>query len=313
MTEAIRTVEVAVAPADARREVLEILFLDQPDDDRQASIEAWLAEAGREPALTDGLLVASRRGRLVGAIQVRPQPGNTAIVWPAVAAAPPDDAVGIALVEAAAQHVADRGIRLAQTLLDMEAADQAMWLLTAGFERAATLTYLATDTARVPDEPPTGLSFVPFDDDQTDRLAAIVEQTYDGTLDCPQLNGVRTTQEVLAGYRATGQFSPARWLIVRHDQRDIGCLLLTDHPDPTSPELSSWELVYMGLIPAARGHGWSLSIARHGIRLAAAAGRSTIALAVDEANSPALATYARAGFCHLGHKAVFLKVTNPQR
>jgi mycothiol synthase len=183
--------------------------------------------------------------------------------------------------------------------------------VTAGFERAATLCYLATESAGVPDEQSTGMSFVPFDDSQTDRLAAIIEQTYEGTLDCPQLNGVRTTQEVLAGYRATGRFSPARWLIVRQGDRDIGCLLLTDHPDATSPELSSWELVYMGLIPAARGHGWGLSMARHGIRLAAAAGRSTIALAVDEANSPALATYARAGFCHLGQKAVFLKVTKP--
>jgi hypothetical protein len=126
MTEAIRTVEVAVAPADARREALEILFFDQPDDDRQASIAAWLAEAGREPALADGLLVASRRGRMVGAIQVRSQPCNTAIVWPAATANRPDDAVGIALVEAAAQYVADRGIRLAQTLLDVEAFDQAM-------------------------------------------------------------------------------------------------------------------------------------------------------------------------------------------
>jgi len=68
-------------------------------------------------------------------------------------------------------------------------------------------------------------------------------------------------------------------------------LLLADHPSARH-----WELVYMGLVPEARGRGWGRQITQHAQLMARRAGVDRIVLAVDAANSPALEMYRAAGF-----------------
>jgi ribosomal protein S18 acetylase RimI-like enzyme len=114
--------------------------------------------------------------------------------------------------------------------------------------------------------------------------------------------------DVLAGYRATGVFAAERWLLVEHGARDVGCLLLTDHP-----HTEQWELMYMGLIPAARGHGWGPRIVQHAQRLAAAARRHALSLAVDINNLPALRVYRQNGFCMLDQRRAMLYEMTGQR
>ena len=155
-----------------------------------------------------------------------------------------------------------------------------------------------------PDSPPKSawtIEPAPRTDDS--RLAAIIERTYEGTLDCPQLNGVRDVHDVLAGYRACGKFDPARWLIARRGDCDVGCLLLTDHPDE-----DQWELVYAGLVPAERGHGAGLALAEHAQFLTRQAGRARMVLAVDAANAPAVTTYERVGFVTWDRRSAQLRV-----
>jgi hypothetical protein len=134
-------------------------------------------------------------------------------------------------------------------------------------------------------------------------MARLVERTYQGSLDCPALDGVRRIADVLEGYRAIGIFDPTRWIIARHREQDIGCLLLADHPRD-----HQWELVYMGVVPEARGHGWGVAIARHAQWLARQAGRKRLVLAVDAANLPAIAVYAAAGFVTWDHRSVYLRI-----
>ena len=45
------------------------------------------------------------------------------------------------------------------------------------------------------------------------RIGAVVTRTYEGSLDGPQIEGVRAIDDVLAGYRASGPFSAERWLV----------------------------------------------------------------------------------------------------
>ncbi len=90
---------------------------------------------------------------------------------------------------------------------------------------------------------------------------------------------------------------------MRHSQRDIGCLLLADHP-----ESNQWELVYMGLVPEARGRGWGAKIARHAQWEAQRAGRERLVLAVDAANRPAVAMYQQAGLFAWDRRVVLLRV-----
>jgi len=133
-------------------------------------------------------------------------------------------------------------------------------------------------------------------------LAHIVEATYEQSLDCPAMDGLRSIEDILDGYRATGRFDPSRWLIVEHEGRDVGCLLLTDHPMH-----ENWELVYMGVVARDRGHGWGVEIARHAQWLTRQAGRPRLVLAVDAANGPGIEMYSAAGFQAWDRRAVYLR------
>jgi ribosomal protein S18 acetylase RimI-like enzyme len=177
-------------------------------------------------------------------------------------------------------------------------------LLAAGFEHVADLLYLVSEArafpSTCPDDP---FEFERYSSSAADRFAAIVERTYQGTRDCPRLNGVRPGAEVLEGYRAVGRFDPAIWRLVRHHGNDIGCLLLAHHPPH-----KLWELVYMGIVPEARGYGFGVALTRHAQWLARRAGIESLALAVDAANEPAIKGYAAAGFASRDRRSVFLKV-----
>jgi ribosomal protein S18 acetylase RimI-like enzyme len=105
------------------------------------------------------------------------------------------------------------------------------------------------------------------------------------------LNGVRSIADVLDGYRAYGVFNPKLWLIARHADSDVGCLILADHP-----RHGNLELVYMGVVPECRGRGWGGTLARQAQWMARTLGRPRLVLAVDAANQPAIAAYVAAGF-----------------
>jgi ribosomal protein S18 acetylase RimI-like enzyme len=208
------------------------------------------------------------------------------------------------LLAVACDGLASRGARIAHVILErVTRADNAI-LRDAAFQPMATLLYLMWLESGLPGDCPSGpLEFEPFSAAQRDRLAQLVEATYADTLDCPALDGLRSMEDILAGYEATGVFDPERWLIVRHQDADVGCLLLADHP-----QHQNWELVYMGLVPSARGNGWGQAVVRHAQWLTQQAGRQRLVLAVDAANHPAVATYTCAGFRAFGRRRVYLKV-----
>ena len=117
------------------------------------------------------------------------------------------------------------------------------------------------------------------------------------------MNGVRSVDDVLQGYRATGHFNPERWLIVNHQGEEIGCLILTDYP-----EHATWELIYIGLLSAVRGQGRGVKIISHALWLSGQASRNRLVLAVDAANEPALRMYAAAGFRAWDRTSVYIRV-----
>ena len=154
------------------------------------------------------------------------------------------------------------------------------------------LWYLDCLTLSCSSDPVSGpLQFLTYRPEWHQRLAEVVKASYQDTLDLPLLNGVRDVQDVLIGYQAQGTFDPARWLIAQHDGVDVGCLLLADHPTE-----DAWELVYMGLIPSARGHGWGRQLIQHAQHLTQQAGRRRLFLGVDRLNLPALHLYQQTGF-----------------
>jgi hypothetical protein len=239
-------------------------------EDRQASIarlqatSAHGAASGDSPsAAAPGLerpevFAALADGQLVGALWTEPQPGRAVVFSRPQLVEGQGKPTAVALLKAAAEHAIASGAVLLEALLETDAGDALECFLAAGFEHACDLLYLVGQAAMFPSAaraPAPELEFAVVGPADDARLAAIVDRTYEGTLDCPRLNQVRSSDEVLAGYQAIGAFSRERWFIVRREARDIGCLLLADHP-----QTNQWELVYMGLVPEARGRSVLLRV-----------------------------------------------------
>jgi ribosomal protein S18 acetylase RimI-like enzyme len=230
--------------------------------------------------------------------------GDAAVVWPpqwttSTSGTEPDP-----LVVGLLQALAARGVTSAQSLVSDRASPEAATLVGCGFRHLADLRYLsAPATARPAAGLPNAgaLEFVPVDASNRDRLATVVEETYRETLDCPALDGLRPTADVLAEYRTIGSGGESLWRLIRGAGRDVGCLLLADHP--TQDQV---ELVYMGLVPAVRGRQWGEVTVGEALRLAQQRGRATVVLAVDAANSPAAAMYERAGFTVFDERTALL-------
>jgi len=306
----LRPVKIVPVPPHERVLALQLLLGDLAPGDRERRVTQILAETDADDF--DGLLVAVHEAGLAGAIWARPQAGRIAQVWaPRLAVAEPESTLH-ELLAAADVFLAARHVRLAQALLPTDTGPDAERLRGSGFRHVADLLYLVSLRSSFPDAAPaTCFEFESDEPYQSQRWAQIVEQTYQGTQDCPELNGVRNVRDVLAGYRAATGDGPGHWLIARHkppggEPLDVGCLLLAEHP-----EGRQWELLYMGLVPEARGRGWGTDLVRHAQWLAAQAGIDRLVLAVDARNAPALSAYAAAGFVAWDRRSIFLKLFEP--
>lgn len=297
--------ELTIRPVaeDGVAGALRLLFRRLASDQADPYVESTLRGIGSGSVSAEGLLEARRGDDRVGVVWVQIQPGRTALVWPPQLATDEPPSTAEQLLRAAERLLASHHVRSATALVIPPSADEDTILRCAGFEPLADLIYLFSHESSFPDsEPETPLDFEPFEPAEEPRLIRLVDQTYVNTLDCPALNGLRSTDDVLAGYRATGVFSPDRWLFVRHQGHDVGCLLMADHP-----EADNLELVYMGLIPSARGKGWGKHVCRHAQWIARRSARPNLVLAVDAANWPALEMYASVGFRAFDRRRAYVK------
>ncbi|MEX0937035.1 MAG: GNAT family N-acetyltransferase [Pirellulales bacterium] len=295
-------IEVGAAPRRQQADALRLVFGHLEEPARSNTVASALAAAGQEAAPLAGLLLARQHDRVVGATWLQVLAGGAAVLWPpgTVPETPPEAAR--LLVEAAIVFARQQRATLVQAVLPRDVDSAPPSLLDAGFTHLADLRYMISTQESFPAErPETPLLFEPYADQNHPRLEAVLQATYRDTLDCPRISGLRSAQHVLAGYKATGSWDPGRWQLVRFEGDDVGCLLLTDHPAD-----EYWELVYMGLMPSARGHGWGSDVVRHAQWMCCQAGRQRLVLAVDAANDPARGMYDRAGFWTWDERRIYL-------
>jgi mycothiol synthase len=293
----------AVGPASAEELSVgfSLLLSHLPAGERRRRVDQVLQSLDPK---SPGLWLARRRETVVGALHAFIQPGRTAMVWgPRTAAGEPQE-TALALLTTVVHHLTQQSVRMAQALVDLDADAAADALQATGFRHVSDLLYLVSTHREFPSSQPTcDLEFVSFDPAQQDRLERIIERTYEASLDFPEVDRVRPTSDVLAGYRATGVFDARNWLIVRREDRDIGCLLLTDEP-----QSGQWELIYMGLAVEGRGRGRGITMVRHAQWFTRQAGCQRLALAVDAANAPAISAYAACGFITWDRRRVLVRV-----
>lgn len=168
----------------------------------------------------------------------------------------------------------------------------------AGFEFGAKLLLLGRSIAPEEIEPldPT-THFLP----SAEELSEVLQKTYEGTLDCPVLSGKRPIAEVIEGYAATGASGRKYWRTLLYEGAPVGCVLVALHE-----KLELSELVYMGLLPRARGNGIGGHLLMEAERLTLSAGVARMVIGVDAANRPARAIYEAAGYLPWEEKQVYL-------
>jgi len=300
---------VICCPPKLRPTALRRLHGALPADQQAVLAQALDRIAPDDASQWDGLLIA-RDGdttrddaSLEGVAWIQEIAGKTAVIW-----TPPLEAdIGESLLRAAADYVDARGIPLAQMVVGEHDGYSAELHRRCGFPRFAELLYLFAEISTVSapaDAKPHGeLQFIAHAGDDPQRLSRLLERTYINTLDCPGLDGIRSMDDVLEGYRAQGRYLPANWYFVVRNGADVGALILAEHPG-----FGNWELVYMGVIPEARGQKIGEKITRFALDAAAHSGAERLVLAVDSANAPALATYRRVGFKEWDRRIVYARL-----
>jgi ribosomal protein S18 acetylase RimI-like enzyme len=295
--------EISRCPPDRLAEALALVLDDLAPSQRRLAAAALLDAEDAAELAAEPLFVATRGGQIRGAAWGERQSGRIAVFWPPQLMAGEDLQASFDLAEAVVRNLDELAIDMTQVLLQLRNPDVVKVLRHVGFRHLADLVYLTCEAERFPAEPAVGeLTFETYAGSQRQRLKQLIERSYDGTLDCTALNGVRDVDDVVNGYQATGVYRAENWLIVRHQDEDVGILLLADHP-----KARHWELMYMGLVPEVRGHGWGGQITRHAQWLARGANVDRIVLAVDSTNTPAVRTYARSGFEPWDRRSVYVR------
>jgi ribosomal protein S18 acetylase RimI-like enzyme len=286
---------------------------------RRPEVLAWLGQdRGPAAAAERCCLVEARRGETtVGAVAAWVTAARTAEVAPPRLAGGEVDATCQRLFTILHAELHARQVRVAYVYAPPAEVHVAERLAAGGFMRAADVLVLARDgtiaaatasgTDRAVSTRFRELQFVAWQPSEHQRLYEVLRATQIESRDLPAFRGALAVENLVAGYAETGDAGWTHWRIAVYVQgaatTDVGCLLLADHL-----EWARLELMYMGLIPTARGRGWGHALVGQAIRLASNLGRAQIIAAVDAANDPAIAVYAAAGFVEQDRKSVWLKM-----
>lgn len=280
--------------------------------DRRNSAVALRAEAFYEAARQSGAghpcIWRARQGRAtVASAMIVRRPGRIGLLFFSPPQLPGVEAAALtALLQQAARAALREGLCLVQSLLRPEEAHLHDLMVTAGFTRLAELLYMERKLANPAPPAPLPLELRSRGRFSDEELTAVIASSYQDSLDCPALCGLRTVADAIASHEATGVYRPAWWWIFSLDRRDAGCLLLCD-----TSESQSTELVYMGVHPEFRGRGLGRSMLRHAISVAHGSGRSSLKLAVDLQNSPARRLYESEGFLVTDRRAAYVAAETP--
>jgi mycothiol synthase len=251
---------------------------------------------------TAGLWVGTQEDRILTAALSLVSPGRTVLLFlPVHLFSEYQSTLTCQLIRTICQNAKERDIHLIQCLLDVHDVQISPVLQTCSFERLAELLYLQRSVGKNVNEPsvPDSYRWITYGLETHSLFAQTILATYQQSLDCPRLNGLRNIEDILAGHRGTGIFDPSLWYILLDANRPVGVVLLSYLDDP-----DLLELVYLGLVPGFRGAGIGDILMRRAAAVAAQRG-GKLSLAVDAGNLPALKLYWRHGLHVIGRKQAF--------
>jgi ribosomal protein S18 acetylase RimI-like enzyme len=301
------------APIECRRasraEIEKGLRLILANASGPASDEAvldFLSFAVHRKIDVNAMWVALQNERVVWALLPLISPGRTMLLLTPgrLFRQTPRQAIRLVAEGICREHAGKGGVVLAQLLVDPHDPSLRDLYLGAGFDSLAELVYLHRNLLHGPDAPelPAGFQLLEYSDATHARFAETIEQSYLGSLDCPALNGRRQVADVINGHKSAGIFDPSMWLLLSEGERDRGVLLLSP-----SVHAGTVELVYLGLVPDARGRGLGDLLMRVALAVVGRREFTELSLAVDANNRPALSLYFRHGMKRMASRYALVR------
>lgn len=304
--------------AENRRSALSLLLTGQVGAS-QATVAPFETFARENNLDLQHLWTASEGNRDVAAALIVPGVGRTGMLFLSPLSSGSNSRVELAgrMISNALNHLDPAQVRLAQALLDQGQPIQQRAIEAGGFRFLANLAYMHRPGKALSQLPPISLAGqtlqqTHWSEDARTLFVKAISGSYQDTLDCPGLLGLREMDDIIAGHMATGKFNPQHWSVWYDGDQPAAVLLLAE-----STAARGFELVYLGVCPHARRQGLSRLIMQYALHLTATQGThphasdTPLQLAVDDQNEPALRLYRGLGF-RINLRKTALIYTPPQ-
>lgn len=140
------------------------------------------------------------------------------------------------------------------------------------------------------------------DQDQENRFLAVLSRTYEDSLDCRALAGIRSPADNWEMHRGVPGHRPDLWRIYSLGEGlDVGVLMMNEinGPEPAC------QILYLGIDPEHRGKQFCRAILRQMLFELKQEGICWVDLAVDAVNVYAKRVYDSLGFVRIARKTLF--------
>ena len=243
--------------------------------------------------------------RVVAACLWIPNPGKSAICYlPPTRYLPGIETYIVACLKAAAEQAAAAGMKMIQGIFDIDETILPRIYQAAGYQPLAVLQFMQHSTRwTLPEvQLPDAYRLETYQPGNRELFKQAIGASYENTLDCPAMSGLRSLDDVIFGHQHAGAFDPALWLVAIHQMRGVGVLLLT-----RNPSLESLDVTYLGIGREHRGRHLGLFFMTQVRKMMQCTGARVSMLAVDERNTPAMHLYSKAGYRPAQRREVYFQ------
>ncbi len=299
-------VHIEVVPAADRLRALCFMVAGKRGDEealaRGQAFATMVEQAGEKARLW----WAMGKRQVLAVAMVLDRPGQAGMLFysPPSASGVKTDAL-IELIAGITRESIARGDAFVQATLLPSATRDIRILADAGMAHLADLADMRLDfdlSSPAPEACPSPWQWRDHDHFTRRQLGQVILASYEQSLDCPLLKGLRTSAQVIAGHRATGVFSPTTWYLAgAADGTPAGCVLMND---VTAERAAS--IVYLGVVPEFRRQGLATAMVTHAQAIARSRHQLALTLAVDTRNTHARQAYLQAGFVQTVGRCVYI-------
>jgi GNAT superfamily N-acetyltransferase len=286
-----------------QRDVLALLFANHREDERSGRVEKACQFIGSGELDPTAIATSWDGDCLTGVLVGEVLPGNSASVWPIRSLPHRERLVAEDLLyQQLMRSLFARGVKFAQTILPTANDAASIALSRNGFRRITQLLHMRCAVALVRPAFRPSLQMETQFDGATAEFTQVLTDSCNEGLDIPELSGLRTTDEIMAGHRSDTP-DLFRWWLARWNREPAAVLMLGDGPDAQVAELA-----YCGVAPSFRRRGVGRAVLAFALQKARDFEAEALSLQVDERNQPAIALYRQFGFTVVDSREVYLRV-----